>query len=87
MAVANAIGSDIFDVFIGLGFPWFITLVFIRPEILIGTDGLWVSIFLLVGTVVVLYAFLWTERTLTRREGYILLLLYGAYVIYTLLSS
>lgn len=87
MAVANAIGSDIFDVFIGLGLPWLLTLVFIRPEILVETDGLWMSIFLLVGTVLVLYAFLSTQRTLTRREGIVLLLLYGAYVIYTLVTS
>jgi K+-dependent Na+/Ca+ exchanger-like protein len=89
MAVANAIGSDIFDVFIGLGVPWLIALLVLRPgeDIIVGTDGLWMSIFLLVGTVLVLYVFLSTQRTLTRREGVILLLLYAAYIIYTIAAT
>lgn len=87
MAVANAIGSDIFDVFIGLGLPWFITLIAIRPDIHVAADGLWISIAILVGTTLVLYYFLHTARTLSRREGIILLLLYAAFVVYTIVSG
>ena len=88
MAVANAIGSDIFDVFIGLGLPWFVAIVFQgASSIHVGTDGLWVSIGILVATTLVLYVFLETKRTLSRIEGWILLLLYLAFVIYTLVSG
>ena len=88
MAVANAIGSDIFDVFIGLGLPWFVAIVFQgASSIHVGTDGLWVSIGILVATTLVLYVFLETKRTLSRMEGLILLLLYLAFVIYTLVSG
>lgn len=88
MAVANAIGSDIFDVFIGLGFPWFVAIVFQGAgSIHVGTDGLWISIGILVATTLVLYVFLETKRSLSRIEGWILLLLYVAFVIYTLASG
>ena len=88
MAVANAIGSDIFDVFIGLGFPWFVAIVFQGVgSIHVDTDGLWISIGILVATTLVLYVFLESKRQLSRIEGSILLLLYLAFVIYTLVSG
>ena len=88
MAVANAIGSDIFDVFIGLGFPWFVAIVFQGAgSIHVGTDGLWISIGILVATTLVLYVFLETKHRLSPREGLILLFLYGAFIIYTLVSG
>lgn len=88
MAVANAIGSDIFDVFIGLGFPWTVAILFLaEPSIHIGTDNLWISIGILVGTTFILYAFLHTKRELSRNEGYILLLLYVAFAVYTVIAG
>ena len=88
MAVANAIGSDIFDVFIGLGLPWFIAIVFQgASSIHVGTEGLWISIGILVATTLILYVFLETKRRLSPLEGLILLFLYGAFIIYTVLSG
>jgi len=88
MAVANAIGSDIFDVFIGLGFPWVVAIVFQGvASIHIDVGDLWVSIGILVATTVVLYVFLHTKRELSRNEGIILLLLYVAFVVYTVVSG
>ena len=88
MAVANAIGSDIFDVFIGLGVPWFIAIMFLgEAAIHVETTGLWISIGILVATTLVLYVFLQTKRELSRNEGIILLLLYAAFVIYTIVSG
>ena len=31
MAVANAIGSNVFDILLCLGMPWFIKTVFVSP--------------------------------------------------------
>lgn len=88
MAVANAIGSDIFDVFIGLGVPWLIAIVFLgKATIEIETDGLWISIGILVVTTLVLYVFLQTKRELSRNEGIILLGMYVVFVIYTVVSG
>jgi Ca2+/Na+ antiporter len=79
MAVANAIGSNVFDILVGLGLPWMIMILAGRETIGVGTDGLMTSTWLLVGSVVVLYFFVLTKRTLSRGEG---LLLIGGYIVY-----
>ncbi len=87
MAVANAVGSNTFDLLIGLGVPWAVALALQGgSRIHVGTDDLWMSIGMLVFTTIVLFIFLETQRLLSRREGWLLLLLYGAFVLYTLLG-
>ncbi|MDE2952033.1 MAG: calcium/sodium antiporter [Chloroflexota bacterium] len=87
MAVANAIGSNIFDIFIGLGFPWVLAILLgSMASIHVGADGLWMSIGILVATTIILYVLLQSQRMLSRREGVALLALYLVYVLYTLLS-
>ena len=82
MAVANAVGSNIFDITIGLGLPWLLILLFQKDTIMVGTTGLWTSTLLLLGTVAILFVFLWTKRELSRLEGGILVFLYVIYVIW-----
>ena len=79
MAVANAVGSNVFDILVGLGLPWLIMILVGRGTIGVGTEGLLTSTWLLLGSVVVLYFFLLTKRTLSKTEG---LLLVGAYIVY-----
>lgn len=86
MAVANAVGSNIFDILAGLGLPWLLAILIIDPELFVSTDGIIESIFLLSVTTIILYAFLNTQRVLTRVEGFILLLVYAAYVVYVILT-
>ena len=82
MAIANAVGSNIFDILIGLGLPWLLALLFLGDTtIVIGTEGLWASALVLLGTVVLLFVFLTTNRKLSRWEGWILI---GAYAVYVL---
>jgi K+-dependent Na+/Ca+ exchanger-like protein len=88
MAVANAIGSNIFDILVGLGLPWLIAMLFLgRPEIAVGTGDLMLSVLILMGTVMILFGFLYTDRTLSRREGFCLVGLYVAYVLWTVMSA
>ncbi len=85
MAVANAVGSNTFDLLVGLALPWTIALSLLGlGAVDVGADDLWASIGILVATTLVLFWFLWTERELSRREGWALLLLYGVFVVYTL---
>ena len=87
MAVANAVGSNTFDLLIGLGLPWVIALGLLgESSIQVGTEDLWVSIGMLVLTTIVLFIFLETQRLLSRREGWLLLLLYAGFVLYTWLA-
>lgn len=88
MAVANAVGSNIFDILVGLGLPWLLGLVILgEPSIHVGTGDLWLSTLILLGTVILLFVFLSTERLLTRLEGFILLVAYLMYVLWTWLGG
>ncbi len=87
MAVANAVGSNIFDVLVGLGFPWLLTIIIAGEDVILSTDGLIEAIFLLSVTTIILYFFLFTERILTRREGWALLGTYVAYVAYIVATN
>jgi len=84
MAIANAVGSNIFDILIGLGLPWLIILYATSRDIIeVGTQDLMESVFILIGTVLVLFFFLCTKRQLGKREGIILLAIYAGYIGWT----
>ncbi len=84
MAVANAVGSNIFDILICLGLPWTLALLITdRGFVPVATEDLILSTAILVATVVLLFVFLYTDRRLTRREGWVLL---GAYLVYVALT-
>lgn len=87
MAMANAVGSNIFDILIGLGLPWMIALVAMGRTVSVGTDDLMASVVVLLGTVLLLVFFLFTGRRLTRLEGGTLLVVYVAYVGWVWVSS
>ena len=87
MAISNAVGSNIFDILIGLGLPWLLALAFLGDNITIGTEGLWTSALVLLGTVLLLFVFLTTKRRLSRWEGWILVGVYVVYVIWVLMQS
>lgn len=82
MAVANAVGSNVFDILIGLGLPWVLVMVIEGGTIQVGTGDLFTSTILLVGTVVLLFIFLTTGHKLSRVEGSILILTYVLYVFW-----
>ncbi len=88
MAVANAVGSNIFDILAGLGLPWIMALSLSGDAaIQVGTGGLLTAVAILVTTVGVLFWFLYTDRSLSRKEGWILLGLYGIYILHTLIAG
>ncbi len=87
MAVANAVGSNIFDILVGLGLPWLIVLLFRSPTIHVGTENLWLATIILLGTVLLLFIFLSTGRLLSRKEGWALVVVYVAYVLWTWLGG
>jgi K+-dependent Na+/Ca+ exchanger-like protein len=87
MAVANAVGSNIFDILICLGLPWAIAILALGRKVHVGTEGLWSSTMVLLGTVFLLMFFLFTGRRLSRIEGSILLGAYVAYVVWVYVQS
>ena len=87
MAIANAVGSNIFDILVGLGLPWLLAMALGANVVHIDTAGLMSSALLLFGTVVLLFIFLLTKLKLSRWEGWALLAIYGAYVAFIWIGS
>ena len=86
MAVANAVGSNVFDIWLGLGLPWLLYLSWQTPNyILVNTDELIPSSIILAGVLVVYYASIASNGfKLTMRMGYTFIAIYGVYVVYSI---
>lgn len=52
MAISSSIGSNIFDVTIGLPIPWLLFTLINGPSLEVGTDGLFISVVLLFGMLI-----------------------------------
>ncbi len=81
-ATSNVFGSNVFDIFIGLGLPIFIYNVLVGP-VVVEFANLEILLGLLGATILVLYFFA-QSHTLKRKHAYVLLLLYVLFVLYTI---
>ncbi|MDH5475566.1 MAG: calcium/sodium antiporter [Cyclobacteriaceae bacterium] len=83
MAMSNAIGSNIFDIFIGLGLPWFFMSYMKNADIEVENFGLNESIGLLFGSVVLIFIILiFNKWQMKKPVGYLLVGSYGVYILY-----
>lgn len=81
MAISNAVGSNIFDILFGLGFPWVLTILLFREKIVIDNTNLYSSIVLLFATVICIgFLFVMQKWKLGRKSGFFLLMLYVGYM-------
>jgi len=86
MAVANAIGSNVFDILIGLGLPWFLHGLYKQEPFVVQVDDLIIFIAILFGTIfLTLAAFLITNWKLGKTIGKMLLLLYILFLAFAFL--
>jgi K+-dependent Na+/Ca+ exchanger-like protein len=82
MAVANAVGSNVFDINIGLGLPWIIFILWKGSSVPVVTENLTSSIFLLFATVIALLFLLIAKKwELGRYAGVLLIAMYGFYLL------
>lgn len=89
MAVANALGSNVFDILIGLGVPWFIKtgLMGRKVEFIGKWDELRYDIVVLVAVLVLFVGCLLANKWfLTRKMGIVLLVLYGFFLLYNVFA-
>ncbi|CAN0073810.1 unnamed protein product [Scytosiphon promiscuus] len=88
MAIANAVGSNVFDVLIGLGFPWFLRGVIKGEAMDVDRDGIAVNVIILFCTAILFVSVLaangWTMNT---RTGIFLFSLYVMYVIFVVIRE
>jgi len=84
MAVSNAIGSNIFDILLGLGIPWLIVLSFSNNNMLaVSTEDLLISIKLLFATFLIVFILLTVRKwRIGYWEGAFLICLYIMYIIW-----
>jgi len=82
MAINNAVGSNIFDILIGLGLPFFLYHLFTDSKILIASGDLKLSLSFLSGSVILLFLLFLLSRWRTRRPaGILLILLYLTFLM------
>jgi Ca2+/Na+ antiporter len=94
MAVSNAVGSNVFDICIGLGLPWFIKLCIEAGTtcdyipIFQASKDVIPSIIILLAIIVVLFGvFVAGKWVLYPQSGYVLFGAYGLFIIYQLLNT
>jgi len=88
MAIANAVGSNVFDVLLGLGFPWWLAIIVKGEDFKVCKDGIIVAVIILFCTVLLFVAVLAINKwQMNTSVGVGLFALYGLYVIYTIVSA
>ena len=86
MAVGNAIGSNVFDICLGLGLPYSAKTIFMAEDIPVEGGNVTAPVLILLGTLVVVFvALLVNKWMLTRPIGLVYLLAYGAFVLYNVI--
>ena len=85
MAISNAVGSNTFDILIGLGLPWCLFIWFKGSPVVVGTESLMSSMVLLFATVIMLFALIVAQKyKLKQKTGWFLIILYFGYLAYSL---
>ena len=74
MAVSSSIGSNIFDILVGLPVPWIIYSAAKRKAVVIGAENIWISIFVLLAMLVMVVIVIHCQGwKLTKTTGLIML--------------
>ncbi|KAH6926603.1 hypothetical protein HPB50_019911 [Hyalomma asiaticum] len=84
MAIANSIGSNVFDILIGLALPWLIQTGMVEPGSLayINSGGLvWSVVLLFLTIIITIYTIHRSHWLLTKKLGVFLLVVYGIFLI------
>ena len=85
MAVSNAIGSNVFDILLGLGLPWFLNGLIYNVELGVDAENLLPLSLILVGTLIGVYlSALCCGFYLTKPLGLFFFALYFVFVAYNL---
>ena len=83
MAVSNAIGSNVFDILLGLGLPYLLCNIIRGKNPVVETDDLVPSICILYGVLAAVIGILWYSKwRLNPKVGMALFGLYFCYVVY-----
>jgi Ca2+/Na+ antiporter len=88
MAIANAVGSNVFDILLGLGIPWALVPAIDGVKMRVTTDGLPINIAILFGTLIFYFVTIWVNKWhMNKNIGYAFCAFYALYIIYTMLAE
>ncbi len=83
MAIANSVGSNIFDILVGLGLPWLIVILYYGNEMTLSVQNLHFSLLLLMASVVFVYLLFVLFKWKTNKFiGVTLIGLYTLYIVW-----
>eukprot|EP00958_Prasinococcus_capsulatus_P010270 scaffold998_cov411-Prasinococcus_capsulatus_cf.AAC.15 len=86
MAVANAVGSNVFDIWLGLGLPWAVVIPIVYPRelsIKVPTRDLFVNVIILFGVLFLVLALIVLNGwKLNARLGLVFSFVYLLYIVY-----
>jgi len=87
MAISNVIGSNIFDILIGLGLPFLLIIFITGGNINLHIDNLYMSVQFLLASVAVLFGlFIINKWVVGKKMGVLLILLYVAYIVWAVIN-
>ncbi|CAN0275500.1 unnamed protein product [Pylaiella littoralis] len=88
MAIANAIGSNVFNILLGLGGPWLFSSLVSGAPTEVNSEGATKALIILFCAVMIFLGSLMLSRwTMNMRLAYSLLTTYGTYVVYTITAE
>jgi len=83
MAISNALGSNIFNISFGLGFPWLLILLFQGKTVTVAVDNLMGASFLLFSSTVMVLVLLFARHwRLGKSTGAIMIAIYLGYLLW-----
>jgi len=82
MAVSSSIGSNIFDILVGLPLPWFCFALYSKKPIKIGAEGVGIDIGILIGMIILIIATInFSGWKLTKHAGVMMFVFYFAFLV------
>lgn len=88
MAIANAVGSNVFDVLAGLGFPWFLRGLYYGEPMPVNRDGIAANVAILFCTALLFLFILYVNKwSMSIKTGMLLFSLYILYITQVIISE
>jgi len=90
MAVSSSIGSNIFDILVGLPLPWLIFMFYPNKidTVAIGAEGVWLSIMILLGMLVLIIVCIHLSKwRLTKTLGFTMFFFYLCFLVQAIVRS